>query len=108
MGIGRKIRGEVSFDVASAQVQRGLPLLADFTGKERAFLQQKESPDPRQAAIANFEAACPVDSDGIRIFFLPVRPLGENLPRKLVVTGEPIGLRQRDKVLMAAQLPSNL
>src|SRR5208282_2054442 len=35
MGIRRKIRGQIGFNVPSAQAQPGLPLLAEFTGKER-------------------------------------------------------------------------
>ena len=95
--MGRKIVG----DVPPIEVQRAPPLLTPI-GREKGTLpQQKESPDPRETSQRNFQAARPIYADGIRVFFLPVRPLCQNLAREAVISCKPVGLGKRDEMLMA-------
>ena len=92
----------------AAEAQGGEPLASMRGGEKRALLQQEKGPNPRQTAVSHLQATCPIHSYGIRIRSAPVRPLFQNLSRKLVVTRKPICFGEDDKVLMAVQLPSNL
>src|SRR5580704_18950792 len=67
-----------------------------------------QQPNPGQTAECDFEAASPVHSKWIRIGTLPRIPLRKDLLRIGFVIGKQPGLRQRDQVLMTAQLPRDL
>src|SRR5258707_1456219 len=108
MRIGRKISGEIALDVTAAENQRPAQIGVKRRGHDGAALQKGTDPQPGETAEGYFEAAGPVNSDGVGILLLPGIPLGKQLVGKTLVSRQQIGLRQNDEVLMAIQFPRDL
>src|SRR5271155_2269631 len=108
MGVGGKVGGEIPLNMPAAQTQCAQKIFSEGDGDSGTLRQQLVQPNPGQAAERDFEAAGPVRSQRIRIGTLPGIPLREDFVRIGFLASEKPGLRQRDQVLMAAQLPSDL
>src|SRR5208282_2724106 len=65
-------------------------------------------PKPGQTSECNFQTARPINTDRVRVVDLPVPPLAQDLVDEVRIAGQPIGLRQGDKMLMAIQFPGDL
>src|SRR4051812_11983699 len=108
MRVWREICGEMVLDMPAVQFEGGQPLGAQIFSEQFRIAQKKEGPDPREGAESHLKTACPVYSDRIWILLVPVLPLNEDFTGESRLPREPISFGERDKMLVAIQLPCDL
>src|SRR5436190_22225897 len=64
-------------------------------------------PQPRKAAESHFQAASPVNAEGVRIRMLPAIPLRNHFADIAFLPGETPGLGERGQMLMPIQFPDD-
>src|SRR6516162_7777252 len=71
-------------------------------------VEQVPYPNPREGTKGNFESAGPVDTPLERILLPPVLELPEDVLPEFLASRNHVGLSQKDKMLVAVDLPDKL